>query len=244
MNVINWSGGHDSTVMLHYLLHNRKDLEPFKVVFVDSTIIVPETFEYLKEISKLFGIENQFVMLYPKRTFYEYLANYQFWPSIRALWCRKELKLDPLKVFYNSFTYEAVREFIGISRKDSAGRNKLYSKPVEYRKWGKKIVLCEYPILDWSDEKKKAYMIDHNIPENPSYRILGVSGCYCCPYLHPPHYRTLLQIHPELFHTLLYYESAMQRRAHPDFWLADIYDDERYQTVLTKWMEEIQAAKI
>ena len=221
MNIICWSGGHDSTVMLHYLLHNEKDLEPFKAVFVDSTINIPETLDYIQKILKLFGIGNQFVCLCPERSFYQILSRYQFWPSIRALWCRKQLKMDVLKKFYNSFE-EPLREFIGISRKDSGVRKDLYSEPSKERNWGKKIVQCEYPLLDWSDERKKNYMKAHGIPENPIYKTFGLSGCYFCPFYHEPDFIRLLQTHPELFHTLLYYERAFQKRALPDFWLEDL----------------------
>jgi len=221
MNIISWSGGHDSTVMLHYLLHNRKDLEPFKTVFVDSTINIPDTLDYLKDIVKLFGIENQFVYLQPKRSFYQILSKYHFWPSIRALWCRKQLKMDVLKKFYNSFE-EPLLEFIGISQKDSGVRKRLYKEPKKERKWGKKMVQCEYPLLHWSDEKKKNYMCMHNIPRNPVYKTFGLSGCYFCPFYHEPDFMRLLQTHPELFHKLLSHERAFHKRALPDFWLEDI----------------------
>lgn len=227
MNVINWSGGHDSTVMLHYLLHNT-ELEPFRVMFVDSTIIVPETLEYMKEIVELFGIKKEFVLLHPKETFYERMLRYRFWPAIKALWCRKILKLDPIRDFYNNLEQycipgdEPLAEFIGISIHDSAPRKRIYRQPNRIRRWGRKFVECVYPLLKWTDEKKKRYMKENRIPLNPVYDTFGLSGCYFCPYYHEPDYLRLRRFHPELFNKLLECEEQIGKRALPDFWLRDL----------------------
>lgn len=220
INIISWSGGTDSTVMLHYLIHNTP-IEPFKVVFVDSTIIVPDTLTYIDEIVDLFGIGNQYVQLTPKITFYERLLKYSFWPSIRALWCRQILKLDPLKKYYNSFE-EPLTENVGISLHDSGQRRKRYSERPTERKWGRKLVAVEYPLINWTDEQKKNYMADNEIPRNPVYDTFRLSGCYFCPYYHEPDYLRLRIYYPELFAKLVDCERVTGKRALPDFWLKDL----------------------
>lgn len=222
LNVVCWSGGHDSTLMVHYLLHQARALEePFRVVFVDSTITFPETHEYIQEIVKDFGIRKNFVVLKPDLTFYDRLLRYNFWPSIRALWCRKLLKLDLLKRYYNGVP-GAVTEYVGISRADSGLRRKMYRAPEVTRKWGKKTVACRYPLLKWTDQRKAAYFKSERIPRNPIYETMRVSGCYFCPYYHEKEYRRLRLYHPELFSLLLFCEKITGKRALPDFWLRDV----------------------
>jgi len=206
--------------MLHHLIH-QEGFEPFKVVFADSTITFPETLEYIQTIIKDFGIQKQFVCLKPVTTFYERLLKYNFWPSIRALWCRKILKLDLLKKYYNSFDCE-VAEYIGVAQADSGHRRKRYTKFETARKWGRKLVLAKYPILKWTDEFKKCYFKEHCIPRNPVYETVGVSGCYFCPYYHEREFRRIKQVHPDLFQKLLDHEELTGKRALPDFWLKDI----------------------
>lgn len=221
MNVICWSGGHDSTLMMHYLLYQQKDLHPYLVVFADSTITFPETHTYIHDIVQDFGIQTHFRTLKPQQTFYERLLRYQFWPSIRALWCRKTLKLQVLKQFYNSLP-DPLTEYVGISRADSGHRNQLYQEPKLVRKWGRKLVKCEYPLLKWSDAQKEAYFRKEQIPRNPIYDTMGVSGCYFCPFYHEKDYSKLQRFHPELFCLLLSCEQLIGKRALPDFWLKDV----------------------
>lgn len=230
MHVISWSGGHDSTIMLHYLLYeNRyfeKNLTSLKILFVDSTIIFPETLEYIKLIVELWGLEKYFVYLTPKESFYERLEKYRFWPSIRALWCRKILKMDPIRRFYNSFD-ESITEFIGTSRHDSYVRKRLYANPPLTRKWGRKVVSCKYPLLNWSDNEKIEYMKKHRIPRNPVYSTVGLSGCYFCPFYHQKDFLRLRRYHPELFDKLVGCEERFGKRALPDFWLRDLKEAPR-----------------
>ena len=227
MNVISWSGGHDSTVMLHYLIH-QKGFSDFKVVFANSSINFPETLAYINQIVRDFGIENQFVCLKPKETFFERLMRYRFWPSIKALWCRKYLKMDCFKAYYNSFDEDLV-SYIGISHADSGFRRKKYREPISSKKFGKKLVTIKLPLLTWTDEDKTRYLRENNIPENPVYGTMGVSGCYFCPFYHEKEYLKLKRYHPRLFDRLLSCETEIGKRALPDFWLRDIekqYEEE------------------
>lgn len=227
MDVICWSGGHDSTIMLHYLLNNQQYFAEagarggLKIVFVDSSIIFPETLKYLETILDLWRIRKFFVCLKPKVTFFEYLEKYRFFPSIRALWCREILKIDPLKKFYNSVE-EPITEYIGTSKHDSNVRKRLYANPPSTRKWGKKVVSCEYPLLDWDDEKKSEYMREHRILPNPVYSTVGLSGCWFCPFYHEKDYLRLRRFHPDLFNKIVECEEKFGKRALPDFWIRDL----------------------
>lgn len=219
-HVINWSGGHDSTVMLHKLVTGKNFPEDFSVVFLDSTINIPDTLEYLKDVANQLGIQKQLQILKPKVTFYEHLFKYKFWPSIRALWCRKILKLDPLKQYYNSIEDE-VTEYLGISLHDSSVRAKLYKGFPESRKWGRKTVKTAFPILHVKDHEKTRYMQLHGIPRNPVYKTFGLSGDYFCPFYHEKEYGRLARFYPELFYKLCKAEKVTGKSALPDFWIRD-----------------------
>ena len=206
--------------MLHYILFHS-DIELDRIVFVDSTIQVPETLEYMERIVEEWGFKNKFVQLYPKTTFYERLLEFHFWPSIQRLWCRKYLKLDPLKQHHRRLKTFLIYDYVGVSRFDSPFRAIRYAKGhFDYKlDHGKVQVRYRYPLMDWSPRKRIEYRKKNKIPRNQAYTTLGFSGCYFCPFLHQPNYLRLKSAHPELFWKLCCYENKLGKRALPDFWI-------------------------
>lgn len=220
MNIISWSGGKDSTVMLHYLLY-EKNLDDFKVVFIDSTITVPETLDYLEMMVEFFGIRNQFVMLRPEWSFFQRLEHNRFWPAIRALWCREYLKRKPLKRYYRALGVREIHDYIGVSLADSGHRRKRYTQGnFDYRLRGGIQVMYEYPLLEWSDQEKEDYVEKNRIPMNPVYDTFRLTGCYYCPYYHENDFLRLHYFYPKLFEKLCDYEWLLGKAALPDFWIS------------------------
>lgn len=52
-----WSGGKDSTVILHIIKNMHNDKVPFPVIFKDSTLEFPEVYNFIKTISKNWKIK-------------------------------------------------------------------------------------------------------------------------------------------------------------------------------------------
>lgn len=167
-HLISWSGGNDSTVMLHYLLNQVFDEDAdYRVFFMDTTITFEETIQYVKNIAELWGFENRLDIMRPEKTFFEMLRKNRFWPSIQALWCRGYLKDRVMKKYYMQ-QYRGERKklisHIGVSIYDSSQRRKMYADMPEkdkIRKFGYAIVHLNYPILTWTDFKKARYRQEH-----------------------------------------------------------------------------------
>lgn len=233
MNVISWSGGNDSTIMMHYLLHET-DLN-YKIVFVDSTITFPETLTYIQEVIECFGIRTHYVELKPKMTFWERLAYSQFWSAINALWCREYIKKKPLRAYYRSLGEPIIYDHVGVSLADSVYRNKLYSSgSQDYRVRGPHgyvQIKMRYPLLGWTDKQKAMYAAENRIPKNPCYATTGVSGCYVCPFFHEKEYLKVKYYHPKLFEKICTYERLLKKRCNAEFWVSSLAP----QSFIDKW---------
>jgi len=124
--IVSWSGGHDSTVALHLALRYWQDWNPH-IIFVDTGITLPETLDYIKEISELWGFEP--TVLKPEIDFWEYVKRYGF-PFFKRLWCRRLLKMAPIRKYLNSLPGWKI-VVIGVRRRESVQRMNMlcYKKP-------------------------------------------------------------------------------------------------------------------
>lgn len=206
-----WSGGKDSTVALHLALRVWRNP---KVVFVDTGITLPETLEYVKLLTQEWHLNLKVLKpqdVRPDFTFWDYVAKNGF-PIHKALWCRRILKMEPIKKFMKS-QYGWKVQVLGIRKAESVVRMKanLYDKPFRrHRKISFTYNLL--PILFWSDGKVEAYIQKHKIPLNPCYKIYATSGCYYCPFVNNNrHYLALKRLHPDLFDEIVYAESVMRK---------------------------------
>jgi len=223
-HLVSWSGGNDSTVMLHYLLNKVFDEDTdYRVFFMDTTITFKESIQYVKDLAKLWDFEDRLDIMRPEKTFFEKLRENRFWPSIHRLWCRSYLKDQVMKKYYMK-QYRGKRKkliaHIGVSIHDSAKRRDIYRDMPEkdkIRKYGYAIVHLNYPILTWTDFKKDRYRKKHDIPKNPCYDLIDVSGCYVCPFYHLPYYKRLRAVKPKLFWKLYKYEREIGSRISPEF---------------------------
>jgi 3'-phosphoadenosine 5'-phosphosulfate sulfotransferase (PAPS reductase)/FAD synthetase len=202
-----WSGGKDSTVALHLALR-AWDSNPPKVVFVDTGITLPETLAYVEKISADWNLN--LVTLKPRIDFWAYVEKNGF-PFFHRLWCRRLLKMTPIRRFLNRLPGWKVN-VLGIRRRESTQRmkSKFYDKP--FRRHTKlKHTYILLPVLDWSEEQVNAYLKQNNIPVNPCYEYFGTSGCYFCPFVtNPRHYLALKKRHPRLFDKLLQAEKKIR----------------------------------
>lgn len=212
-HLISWSGGSDSTVMLHYLINEvfTKDTD-FRIFYMDTSIVIPATIDYLNLIIDEWGLNDKFDQLLPEKDFFEILEHNHFWPSIARLWCAPVLKHNVMKNYYMEQARGKRKKLIvhiGVSIFDSKQRLKKYSNlnlKDRIKKFGHTFIEERYPLLRWTDFKKDAYKKKHNIPKNPSYKLLGVSGCYVCPFYHLPYYKKLKVVYPEIFWKLYEWE--------------------------------------
>ena len=231
LHVISWSGGADSTVMLHKLINNELKDKDYRILFMDTSITIPATLEYIKQISEDWGLVDKIDIIHPESTFEELLKKFHIWPSIWRKWCRTYLKGHPVRKYYQEI-YRGERKkvinHIGISVYDSHMRKKMYSQyeyVTDMRKYGYAWVEFNYPLLKWTDHQKSRYSNKNDIPKNLSYRIVGKSGCYFCPFYPLKYYKKLRGAYPDIFNHLACLEKEIGHYINYEFklsWIASI----------------------
>ncbi|MBI4510273.1 MAG: phosphoadenosine phosphosulfate reductase family protein [Deltaproteobacteria bacterium] len=192
-NIVNLSGGKDSTALAIYLRDRVPDLE---YVFCDTDKELPETYEYLNRLEAYLG---QPVVRLKARGmgFDHFLAMRRgFLPSARNRWCTEQLKLRPFEAFVGT---DVVCSYIGI-RADEQRIGYISHRPnikalFPFKKEGigREDVLR---ILDRSGLGMPAY-----------YRWRSRSGCYFCFFQQKIEWLGLLENHPDLFQKAKAYEN-------------------------------------
>ena len=196
---ISFSGGKDSLVVLHRLLQKDPSLP---VVFVDTTISLPENLEYVKDLADEWGFDLKIYR--PPKDFFKVLLEKRIWPRKNTRWCYTYLKM---KAFQKALWELGLDGFYTGLRKEESSRRK--DRPIRY--WN---VKARYwlvnPIIDWSKEQVEAYIRKHQLPINPCYKLYGTTGCWYCPFLTKQKVVRIALRHPELMEKLIPYEEILE----------------------------------
>lgn len=163
-----YSGGKDSDVIL--TLAKLAGIK-YRAIYKCTTIDPPGTIKHC--------IENNVEILRPKKSFLELIKDKGF-PTRRARFCCDRLK-----------EYKVLNKAIqGIRRCESYKRAKNYKEPTICRFYGSKKNHVEVilPILDFTDQDIKNFIIEYNIKLHPLYynedgsiNIKKRLGCLGCP---------------------------------------------------------------
>ena len=152
---IAYSGGKDSDVILQ--LAKESGIR-YRAIYKNTTIDPPGTLEHVREM----GVE----ILRAKDSFFHLVAQKGF-PSRFSRFCCEKLK--EYKVLDKSV--------IGVRKAESRKRNERYNEPTGCRYYGSKKeenhVEQIYPILDWTDEDVRDFIIDRKLKLAPIYYNQG-----------------------------------------------------------------------
>lgn len=164
---IAYSGGKDSDVILQ--LAKEAGIN-YRAIYKNTTIDPPGTLHHVKEM----GAE----IRQPKKSFFKIIEQYGL-PSRFARFCCRELK-----------EYKVLDVAVmGVRRAESVKRAARYKEPTECRYYGSKKEHVEaiYPILEWSNDDVRDFILDRGITLAPVYydpdgtlhidRRLGCVGC-------------------------------------------------------------------
>ena len=164
---IAYSGGKDSDVILQ--LAKEAGIN-YRAIYKNTTIDPPGILAHVRAM----GVE----VMQPKRSFIE-IVKAKGLPNRQHRFCCSELK-----------EYKILDVCVmGIRREESNKRAARYQEPTQCRFYGSKKVHVEavYPILDWTLEDVREFIIDRNITLAPVYydkhgklhveRRLGCIGC-------------------------------------------------------------------
>ena len=223
--IVNFSGGKDSLVLLDLVDRVTDD---FLCMYCMSGIEFPETIEAVKRTSKERGVDLYFS--YPsdyKGGFFERLAEFRAFPTVRSRWCSRDLKFRPQKkllkrIFGNSVFYKlnAVRRYESSRRRRIYGHRSYMAEDSDVS--GDIMV---FPIMDWTTEERNQYLRERaiKVETNQLYESYGVSGCYWCPFYQPSIYCKILKHDSTMYDQFIEWEAALNSPSVNGYtWLRDL----------------------
>jgi len=165
-----YSGGKDSDVILQLA---KEAGIPYRAIYKCTTIDPPGTIKHAKEMgAEIFKPRNG-------KTFWKLIQENGYPNRFMRFCCRflKEYKvLD--------------KAIMGVRKAESVKRANRYSEPTECRFYGsnKDHVEAIYPILEWTDEDVRDFILDRGIrcapvyyDEDGTFHVERRLGCLCCP---------------------------------------------------------------
>lgn len=177
VNLVSFSGGKDSTVVLQHVLSAIGDTgKKLYVVTADTLMEIPYFQEYLdrtrERISDFImekGINAEVVTVIPKiKNSFWVLVLGKGYPAAHMgfRWCTGVLKIEPITSFTRTVTNgKEFAVFVGVRSAESALRARIYKqknyKPNHYA-----------PILDWSAHDIWEYLMTEKCPWGESHREL------------------------------------------------------------------------
>lgn len=160
-----YSGGKDSDVILHLSHAAGINVQP---IYKNTTIDPPGTIQHALNVGAIKRM--------PKRSFFD-IMDKKGYPSRFERFCCKELKEYKISNM----------AIMGIRRDESTKRAENYKEPICCRKYSNGRIDAIYPILEWSDEDVRDYILENNIQcapvyyENGEFDVTKRLGCMCCP---------------------------------------------------------------
>lgn len=225
--IVSWSGGKDSTYMLHYLLDNGYPVD--EVVCCDTTIEFPEMYDHQrlvvdKILSKYPDVV--FTFLKPSRDFDFYFNDYVVkrgprsgecglgWCNPNNLWCRKYLKVSVIDNYLDDkYGKDNYITYIGIAYDEYDRYNyDFVSQNKRYILIEKRIteLMCLHGCWDLGYDFYKLYDLHFRV------------SCWCCPLQSIKDLYVLYSYHPELWQRLLEYDSNGRGRFRKDYTLLEL----------------------
>ena len=169
---VSYSGGKDS---LATLLVVTKAIGKVPMLFADTGLEFPETYENIAQASRRYGLE--VIRTDGNTTFWETFEK-QGPPAVNARWCCKVCKLTPVGKLIRERWGECL-SFIGQRRYESASRAQ------SERVWRNRNVpaqLSAAPIHNWTALHVWLYLMREKAPHNVLYeQHLDRIGCFMCP---------------------------------------------------------------
>jgi len=215
LNIVNFSGGKDSTAML--LMMVEKGISIDRIVCVDTTKEFPSMYTHIKKVQKICPVEIEIIRIDFDYWFGKHVktrgknkgkVGYGF-PDFRNRWCTA-LKRDAIKRLLK--TCDSTIQFHGIAydEKERCNNNK-----------GRDI---NYPLVEWGVTEKQAleYCYEKGFDWGGLYEKFNRVSCWCCPLSRIGELRVLYNDFPELWNKLELMDKLSFRKFRNDYSIDDL----------------------
>ena len=228
--IIQFSGGRDSMALVGLV---REVTDRFICFYMVSGIEFEESIEFVGDVTRKFGWTIMFSQpeLY-KGGFFERLVRFRYWPTIKKLWCQRDLKVRPQHIALVSALGDGqYYKLNGVRKYESTRRKYLYPRGGFIRRddnsGGHDFEV--FPILHWTDSDVETYLKMVSLPTSGLYKKYGVSGCYWCPWYQKQLYATIIKKMPNLYDKFIMWEEFLgQPSVIGDIYLRDIKQEVLY----------------
>ena len=185
------SGGKDSITLAHYC---REVIDG--LVFIDTTIGVPDTLAHVKAFAKKIG--KPLTVLTPKMSYREMVHKYGFPGPSAHRYAFIFLKWKPIWAWARQFD-KPVLLLSGVRRKESKRRMANVSKAAPMPDPKFKRMVWYAPLWDWSNGKVFDYLMLNDLKIAPAHDKIGLSGdCLCGAYSRPGEAELIFKEYPEV----------------------------------------------
>jgi len=210
-----WSGGKDSTVLLHLAKEAFGSLDTVPVILLDTCYLFKETLDYMARIGSLWDF-NWYPMAHDTGEF-----AHPWKDKFRCCTIRKTENLRAALKFYG---VDSVA--VGIRRDEQEIRNKerffsprttkgewdYFNQPIEMQGWELYVEeinegehMRVHPILEWDEIDVWQYIKKYDIPVNPLYfskdgKRMRSIGCEPCTSFIESDAKSVDEIIHELYH--------------------------------------------
>lgn len=202
INVVQFSGGKDSTCMLLMMLERGMVVD--KIIFCDTGMEFPQMYEHIKAVDDyIFKNYNKRIEIIKAEKGFEY---YMFdhiktrgknkgkqgygWATMGIRWCTTLLKQQVSSKFLRELK-EPYTNYIGIA----------YDEPKRHAKKAENVV---HPLFDWGITEKQAleYCYSKGFNWGGLYDHFDRVSCWCCPMKSMSELKTLYEKYPDLWNKL------------------------------------------
>ena len=198
VSVVSFSGGKDSTAMLHLLL--GQGIKSDFVIMFETEWEFPQIWEHVRAVEEKTGLKVTRLRYYRR---FDDLLEWYGWPGYRGGWCTGR-KQDTCHKFIRAIG--ATTEFLGFAANE---KKRAEGKGLQKKKWEVRFPLIE---AGMSEEDSLRFCLDLGYDFGGLYNIFNRVSCFCCPNAGKKRREVIRKEFPELWEEWLRKDALAKQR--------------------------------